>query len=73
MPLECFSGLLFPDLLPRVEAVIVALQGNSAVAKMKEHGKRGLHLRARGERSKRYGENSSPTGFDRYVVALNYL
>jgi hypothetical protein len=66
---SCFSR----DQLPRVEAVIVALQVNSAIAKMKEHCKRGLHFCARGERSKCYGENSSPTGFDSYAVALTYL
>jgi hypothetical protein len=40
---------------------------------MKEDCRRSLHFRTRGEGSKRYGENSSPTGFDCYPIALTYL
>ncbi len=58
--------------LPRVKAVIVALQGNPAIAKMKEYCERGLHLCAGGERSKRYGEDSSPPSLDSYAVVLRY-
>jgi hypothetical protein len=60
MKTVCVQRAVISSISERLEAVIVSLMHNLAVAKLEKDGKMGSHLLSRGERPHRDRKNANP-------------